>query len=127
MASAVIAAVTRFPEPNSARSAAIRFRKASRPLESQVAPQAFGYSQSMSMPSKTSAHRLFSTSSWQDRANAAGSFAASPKPPDQVQPPKDHRIFRPGCFCFSSRSWLKVPRRGWSQVSATPSTDSAAV
>jgi hypothetical protein len=44
VASAVIAAVTRSPQPNVARSADIRFRKASRPLVSQVAPQVFGSS-----------------------------------------------------------------------------------
>ena len=55
-------------------------------------------------------------------ALAAGFLAASPKPPDQVQPPKDHRIFRFGCSFLSLSSWLKLPRSGWSQVSALPST-----
>ncbi|RPK43366.1 hypothetical protein EES39_19270 [Streptomyces sp. ADI92-24] len=32
-----------------------------------------------------------------------------------------------GYFALSLRSWLKLPRRGWSQVSATPSTDLSAV
>ena len=32
-----------------------------------------------------------------------------------------------GYFAFSLRSWLKLPRSGWSQVSATPSTDWSAV
>ena len=44
--------------------------------------------------------------------------AALPKPPDQVQPPKDHRILRFGLLALSLRSWLKLPRSGWSQVSA---------
>ncbi|MNC97422.1 hypothetical protein D3C83_150710 [compost metagenome] len=57
-----MAAVTRLPEPNFARSAAITFLKAALPLVSQVRPQAFGYSQSMSMPSNTSAQRGSSTS-----------------------------------------------------------------
>lgn len=58
-------------------------------VSSQLRPQAFGYSQSRSMPSKTSAQRGSSTRSWQDFANAAGFFTASGKPPDQVQPPKE--------------------------------------
>ena len=59
--SAVIAAVTRLLEPNLVRSAVITFLNAFGPLASQVRPQAFGYSQSMSMPSKTSAQRGSST------------------------------------------------------------------
>ncbi len=35
--------------------------------------------------------------------------------------------FRFGYIFLSLRSWLKLPRSGWSQVSATPSTLSAAV
>ena len=30
-------------------------------------------------------------------------------------------------MALSFFSWLKLPRSGWSQVSATPSTESAAV
>jgi hypothetical protein len=55
--SAVVAAVTRLLEPNFARRADIRFLYAAAPLVSQERPQAFGYSQSMSMPSKTPAQR----------------------------------------------------------------------
>ena len=51
-----------------------------------------------------------------------GSAAAWPKPPDQVQPPKDQSTLMFGYFALSLRSWLKLPRSGWSQVSATPST-----
>ncbi len=87
-ASAETATVTR-SLPNSVRMAWAIFLNESAPLVSQVRPQAFGYSQSRSMPSKTSAQRGSSTRSWQDLANAAGFCTAWPKPPDQVQPPKD--------------------------------------
>ncbi len=126
LASAVMAAVTR-SVPNWARIAWTMFFSAAGPELSQLRPQAFGYSQSRSMPSKTSAQRGSSTRSWQDLAKAAGFFTASVKPPDQVQPPKDQRTLMCGYLALSLRSWLKLPRSGWSQVSATPSTDSAAV
>lgn len=80
------------------------------------------------MPSKTSAQRGSSTSAWQDSANAAGFCAAWVKPPDQVQPPNDQITLRFGYIRLSLRSWLKLPRSApASQVSATPSTLSAAV
>jgi len=54
-------------------------------------------------------------------------LAASAKPPDQVQPPKDHSTLMCGYLALSWRSWLKLPRSGWSQVSACPLTDWSAV
>src|SRR5205085_575397 len=90
--SAVIAAVTSW-RPNFARSALTSPVNACGPLVSQVLPQAFGYSQSMSMPSKTPAQRGSLTRLKQDSANAAGFFAASVNPADQVQPPKDQSTF----------------------------------
>ena len=79
---------------------------------SHEAPQLFGYSQSMSIPSNTSAQRGSSTRLRQDCANACGFAAAWVKPFDQVQPPNDHSTFRPGCMALSLRSWLKLPRAG---------------
>src|SRR3954447_11853426 len=103
------------------------FLNALGPLLSQVSPQAFGYSQSMSMPSNTSAQRGSSTSRKQESANAAGLAAAWAKPPDQVQPPKENSTFRFGYIRFSLRSWLKLPRSApASQVSVVPSTLDAA-
>ncbi len=56
----------------------------------------------------------------------AGVSAASEKWVDQLQPPSEISTLRPGCLALSSRSWLKLPASGWSQVSATPSTEFAA-
>src|SRR3954452_3522901 len=106
-----MAAVTRFDEPNLFRSACISVLYDPAPLVSQLRPHAPGYSQSMSMPSNTSAHRGSSTSARQDWAKVVGSAAAWPNPPDHVQPPKDQMAFRLGCSLFSLRSWLKLPRR----------------
>ncbi len=58
-------------------------------------------------------------------ARLAGN-AASEKYFDQVQPPKEMFTLRPGYFALSSLSWLKFPASGWLNVSATPSTESAA-
>src|SRR5262249_16295244 len=102
--SAVTAAVMMKFAPNLLRSAAIRLPKALTPLESHWLPQAFGYSQSMSMPSHSPAQRGSLSRLKQELAEAAGFWAAWVKPADQVQPPKDQISLRPGCSAFSSWS-----------------------
>lgn len=57
----------------------------------------------------------------------ASVFAASWKNLEYVQPPSEMLIFRWGYLAFSSLNWLKTPTIGWSHLSATPSTLSAAL
>ena len=52
--------------------------------------------------------------------------AASEKNFEYVQPPIETCTDRFGYFALSSRSWLKLPFSGWSNVSATPLTEDAA-
>ena len=118
----MIAAVTRALGPNLARSAEMTRSNAWGPLASQLRPHAFGYSQSMSIPSNSPAHRGSLRSEKHESANAVGFAAACVNPPDHVQPPNDQITLRPGLAALSLRSWLKLPRSGWSHVSATPST-----
>lgn len=56
----------------------------------------------------------------------AGVLTAFEKWVDQLQPPSEIMTLRPGCFFFSSASWLKLPARRWVSLSATPSTEFAA-
>src|ERR1700752_1838999 len=114
-------------EPKRVRSADMRVPKGCGPLPSQERPPALGYSQSMSIPSKTPAQRGSLTRLKHELAKAVGLAAAWPKPPDQVHPPNENRTLRCGYLALSLRSWLKLPRRApASQVSATPSTLDAA-
>ena len=53
----------------------------------------------------------------------AGVAAASEKNFEYVQPPIETRILRFGYCALSFFNWLKLPFSGWSQVSATPSTE----
>src|SRR4051794_34094771 len=82
--------------------AASTFLRAAGPLVSQERPQEFGYSQSRSMPSKTVFQRGSFTRFQQEVAKADGFAAACVKPPDQVQPPNDQKMRRPGCRAFNS-------------------------
>src|SRR6185312_14973576 len=101
-----------------------------------------GHSQSMSMPSKTPAAApgpprpsntgrlpLMYRSMQLETSFSRDSFvaAAAEKFLDQVQPPMEIMTFSWGCLALSCLSWLNEPARGWSQESATPETDVAAV
>src|SRR5690606_32028976 len=102
-------------------------------------PSLAGHSQSRSMPSKMPkaepgppcssppiCGRLpLMYRSMQD-ATPAARFCGSAmleKYFDQVQPPKEMYTFRCGYFALSCLSWLKLPARGASQVSAVPLTE----
>ncbi len=52
--------------------------------------------------------------------------APSEKWLENVHPPSEIITLSLGCFALSSRSWLKLPRKGWAEVSPTPSTLSPA-
>src|SRR5687768_13930372 len=104
-------------------------------------PQALGYSQSMSMPSNTPAAapvppapsvtgrlpRIYALTHEVTNATRFSGRAALANPRDQVQPPSEISTLMLGYLALSCLSWFQLPRNGWSQVSATPLTLSAAL
>ena len=55
-------------------------------------------------------------------ARDSGVSAASENHLEPVHPPSEMFTRRPGFAAFNLRSWLKLPRSGSPQMSATPST-----